>query len=765
MRWCLSLLLCVSAGLLPLVARAEKDETDSPVVSVGVARPEKNDSQSVSGTVSVGINRSEKEADQSLSAITSVAVERPEDPSEVWSLPVYVGVGRYLQVLGPPYIANIAISPSGPYQPGATVSVAALIYSAKPLSSVTAQLDGSPVSINLSEGLWKASVPLPSSSSQSVLTITATDEAGRSDTRSRSLSFMQAGPPPETPTDWVVLVHGLQGYHPGSYVADWNDFHPFLDQEYSRYLGANGFSGKPKIYRVDNMDSLHSDEENADQLAAYIKSLDIKSNDRIFLVGHSNGGFISRIYLSKYRDKPGYHVNQVFRLVQAGTANLGTPFASLSNGLIDLAIDKRPVLKIAYKLAKNLLFPVLDDMTLSGADKLDRRFPYTNQDPPISMVAGDCQDISGCSELYYQIPYEVIKYLPYGGSNDGIVPVSSAKGLPRLGKESYYDLFRTDHGQLVKSDKAKNTLLAAMFGQPASPLATNQIRLLETKPESRLLTSVSDTIAAGDTLTIPLSLGNEQQVTVSATFFGSGAEATLNSPGGVITPTQQDAYTASWEISNPAPGDWNLAVQSLGMDEKPTVAMVLVTSVTASPFTVEVSPALATAGQPVTLIAHLETGSYQTDKTTVIGNIHQIAETSIVTPVSLHDDGVAPDETAGDGSFSGQFQPVAPGRYAVEFIADGTDANNVPLHRANASSFAVLNPPGDVNGDNAINIQDVTLLLQMYLDLVDPTPEQFLAGDVRPRPGTDGRTYGDGKLLGDDLNWVLRRVVGLETAP
>jgi hypothetical protein len=73
--------------------------------------------------------------------------------------------------------------------------------------------------------------------------------------------------------------------------------------------------------------------------------------------------------------------------------------------------------------------------------------------------------------------------------------------------------------------------------------------------------------------------------------------------------------------------------------------------------------------------------------------------------------------------------------------------------------------PGDLNNDGVSNIQDVTRALQFYLGLQTPSADQLITADVRPRPGTGGRDYGDGQIRADDLNWLLRCSIGLAQYP
>jgi DNA-binding beta-propeller fold protein YncE len=72
--------------------------------------------------------------------------------------------------------------------------------------------------------------------------------------------------------------------------------------------------------------------------------------------------------------------------------------------------------------------------------------------------------------------------------------------------------------------------------------------------------------------------------------------------------------------------------------------------------------------------------------------------------------------------------------------------------------------PADIDGDGIVTVADVTHLLRAFVGLDAPlTPQQLQIMDVRPK-NSDG-TYGDEQITMADLNWALRRALGLETTP
>ena len=100
---------------------------------------------------------------------------------------------------------------------------------------------------------------------------------------------------------------------------------------------------------------------------------------------------------------------------------------------------------------------------------------------------------------------------------------------------------------------------------------------------------------------------------------------------------------------------------------------------------------------------------------------------------------------------------VAVGRDRVGFT--GSPRVSVAVGRPHAVVY------GDLNGDGVVDAIDLSLALQIFVGMRQPTVAQLQAADVRPKPGTFGRPFGDGAIRADDLNWLFRRFLGLETAP
>lgn len=73
---------------------------------------------------------------------------------------------------------------------------------------------------------------------------------------------------------------------------------------------------------------------------------------------------------------------------------------------------------------------------------------------------------------------------------------------------------------------------------------------------------------------------------------------------------------------------------------------------------------------------------------------------------------------------------------------------------------------GDADGDGVVTSSDVLLVFEVFtLKRTDPSPSLLKSCDVRPKPGVDGREFGDGRILSDDVRWILNSVVGGPAQP
>ena len=69
--------------------------------------------------------------------------------------------------------------------------------------------------------------------------------------------------------------------------------------------------------------------------------------------------------------------------------------------------------------------------------------------------------------------------------------------------------------------------------------------------------------------------------------------------------------------------------------------------------------------------------------------------------------------------------------------------------------------PGDVTGDNVVDLKDALRLFQIAQGILAPTDRDRRLGDVFPVVGSGERPFGDGQLTREDAHQILRMMVGL----
>ncbi len=72
---------------------------------------------------------------------------------------------------------------------------------------------------------------------------------------------------------------------------------------------------------------------------------------------------------------------------------------------------------------------------------------------------------------------------------------------------------------------------------------------------------------------------------------------------------------------------------------------------------------------------------------------------------------------------------------------------------------------GDLDFNGIVDARDANLLLRISIGLKTSSAAELAAGDVRPNPGMEGQSVGDGVIDLNDVSWILRRWIGLASAP
>ena len=110
------------------------------------------------------------------------------------------------------------------------------------------------------------------------------------------------------------------------------------------------------------------------------------------------------------------------------------------------------------------------------------------------------------------------------------------------------------------------------------------------------------------------------------------------------------------------------------------------------------------------------------------------------------------------------FIPTSPAFNAGDgtgLVSGDTDQRGQPRIRYGAPDIGAVEmawQPGDVNGSGSVDAEDLNRLLQIYVGMWTPTAGELAVGDVQPASG-------NGVIDGADLNWTLRRFLGLVEEP
>jgi hypothetical protein len=191
----------------------------------------------------------------------------------------------------------------------------------------------------------------------------------------------------------------------------------------------------------------------------------------------------------------------------------------------------------------------------------------------------------------------------------------------------------------------------------------------EAAPEAQLTQVLSQTVAPGGSLELPLLLPRAEQAAVLV-IATEGVTATLLNPSGAIVATSaahspaSRAWLRSLSAGQIAEGTWTLRLESQETAAAPVIAAVQVAG-----------PALAAqaaAGEPdaekrVPLTLRLSDGGAPVRGATVTASV--VGTGGERSELTLHDDGQHGDGAAGDGLYGGVTAPLTGGSYAAVMSA------------------------------------------------------------------------------------------------
>lgn len=490
----------------------------------------------------------------------------------------------------------------------------------------------------------------------------------------------------------VVLVHG------------WNDTAtPSWDDYVEKFLPSIGLTGYAvnSMYTGSGGGTPLSIDENAQRLAGYIAMVKQKTGaKRVDIVAHSMGGLIARRYIAKYMKAGPPDVNQ---LIMLGTPNAGSKTADaleLGGTLLDLAEG----------LGIPRFFPPAKELTTDFVEQFNHDNPVPGN-VRFYAIAGNYS----CSSLTKLPSSNPIEPDP----DDVVVWRESVFAIALHGRWTYpsqqsagcegdHRGMRSnavnDGGQVIFSLFVSPLLrgqipatppeLQTVAGQQTDASQIGQPQAVATTQEAIQFTNVqTSTLQPGGRL--EFSRVPEPGANVSFIVVGQPDQmvVSLRDPNGqVITPNTTDPNVqymqmdeefmpvTSYTISNPVPGIWTTIVEANPQTSADGVGVAAFGSLVSDlRLTLPVAESIPVVLQVVNVTAQLHNGD-----TPLVGanvNAQLIFPNGTVTSITLLDDGLHGDRSAGDGLYGYQFTPMIPGVYSAFISAEGVNGD-ITFHRS-----------------------------------------------------------------------------------
>jgi pimeloyl-ACP methyl ester carboxylesterase len=496
-----------------------------------------------------------------------------------------------------------------------------------------------------------------------------------------------------------------------------------------------------------NMGALDGIGANAAKIAAEVaKRKEEWGVDKVVLVGHSKGGLDGRDFVESSPD--------VEQLVQIGTPNLGSPLADkvqgalLRAGLLPAVIVNGLVAAFAGPAGLQLTTPYMAGYNL---------FHGPNRDVRYTALAGDYDP--DCFFLNpFCRPVQRILLALSGSPGDTIVPVSSVHSLSYTANRT----FASSGGNMDATHACLPTFSSCeLSSQAIFDNLSDRVRAFGTAapgfggpvlPPFVATATVVGSIQQGQTVELPLPIDEQTEVFFSLLYPSGDLDLVLVSPSGqVIDPSVADADAAMshddgglfggllevYDLGQPEVGVWTMRVSAPSVIDPSGEVGFLVNGWLEDPsitLSGKVAEPHVRAGDPLRLEAMvLESGAPLTGATATAtvgrpdGTTHD---------VSLLDDGVEPDDTAGDGVYTGTFNDtVQAGDYPVVFVAERTGSAAGPDFSREVFALATASRSGstftgtfrdsgvDTDGDGFFN----QLRLEADLDVTDAADYRIFA--------------------------------------
>jgi|GEM_PF-6823430 len=525
--------------------------------------------------------------------------------------------------------------------------------------------------------------------------------------------------------DPVLFVHGILS-GPDTWKA------PFLSirDTYGVPIGLADLGALDSIQNnAAKVDTLYEDMRKLWTTASYGSDRQLQVN----IVAHSKGGLDSRDLIDR--------VDYVDKLIQLGTPNAGSPLADL----VQTAVYRLPAVGIATGIVAALAAPAGYQLTtiymaLYNFDHgLNPNVEYTS-------IAGDYK----FGGLLGGVADAAIAAL-MGGPSDTIVPVDSVGAI----NPSAFIVFPSEgqDQQAMHTAMTGSAAIAEGYVIPSLLGYSHVSAALSTRasaPTPLAAPSSSSTKSQGPPPEFGAVAQGEVQeksfviddatgtIQFSLLYGGSNLNLTLVSPSGrLIDPAVAaldpniDYQKNEFDPANKAivyrlppgseTGRWTARIQGATVTNPGGTEfyMALATQETSAvSLNISTDAATSIAGEPITVRATVNGLSGGIPGATVEAYLKIDASTNLL--VTLRDDGVGADATAGDGTYTGVFsQAVAPGTYMLSVRAIGGAAHPfdretgvlavVASHGASIDDTSVHDQGIDADGNGLFDSLDIDL--------------------------------------------------------
>jgi hypothetical protein len=235
--------------------------------------------------------------------------------------------------------------------------------------------------------------------------------------------------------------------------------------------------------------------------------------------------------------------------------------------------------------------------------------------------------------------------------------------------------------------------------------------------------AVAATAGVGVVVVTP---GGTRLTEAALATVGASLQRVQGTPGSslLVNPLATAAHHLTITVPTPAPGTWTLEF-SAPAGNAAEIA-VAVTTVMTSPTATALVPLPNTVvlGQAMSLTMAAFSGAQPVVGASI--DLDVLAPGGTIVPVTLRDDGTAPDAAAGDGLYAGALIPAAAGTYQARAVLTGTTPGGVAVVRHSAAIFTVVPPslalvgsatasPVDADANARIDALDVTVAVNVVV--------------------------------------------------